>query len=92
MFRVMREAFQEKRKVVLDRRPQKYAFVFLPKNDSYECWKFYISGGVGGTLDVLDDPEAFLLVDPSGKACVGEPPISAAATLIPEPRALSTIR
>jgi hypothetical protein len=35
------------------------------------------------TLEVLDDPEAFLLVDPSGKSGGGEPPISvAAATLI----------
>jgi hypothetical protein len=84
LYRVMREAFKEKNKVVLDRRQDKEVLVFLPKDDdTYECWKFYISGGVGGTLDVLRDPEAFLLVDPSGGKDGGEPPINiAAATLI----------
>jgi hypothetical protein len=83
-YRVMRLAFKEKRKVVFDRRQERVALIFLPKNDSYECWRYEPNNGaVGGDLDVLSDPEAFLLVDPGGKAGVPEPPISvAAATLI----------
>jgi hypothetical protein len=82
LYRIMRLAFREKRKVVFDRRQDKEALVFLPRDDNtYECWKYNTFGGVSGVLDVLRDPEAFLLVDP-GEAG-GGPPISvAAATLI----------
>jgi hypothetical protein len=66
LYRIMREAFIEKRKVVLDRRQEGNAIIFLPKDDSYECWKYVTFGRVSGILEVLDDPEAFLLVDPSG--------------------------
>jgi DNA polymerase III delta prime subunit len=82
LYRVMREAFKEKRTVVLDRRQEGDALIFLPKNDSYECWKYETVGRVNGTLDLLRDPETFLLVDPSGNALGFEPPISPASTLI----------
>jgi hypothetical protein len=83
LYRIMREAFREKRTVVFDRRQEGDALIFLPKNDSYECWRYRTFGRVDSTLDVLRDPETFLLVDPSGKAGGGEPPISVrASTLI----------
>jgi GTPase SAR1 family protein len=82
LYRVMREAFQEKRTVVFDRRQEGDALIFVPKNDSYECWRYRSFGRVDGTLDVLRDPETFLLVDPSGKASGLEPPITPASTLI----------
>jgi hypothetical protein len=40
LYRVMREAFQQKRTVVFDRRQQREALIFLPKNSSYECWRY----------------------------------------------------
>jgi hypothetical protein len=83
LYRVMREAFQEKRTVVFDRRQQREALIFLPKNSSYECWRYKSpTGAVDGDLHALRDPETFLLVDPSGKARGFEPPVTPAATLI----------
>jgi hypothetical protein len=70
--------------VVFDRRQEREALIFLPKNDSYECWRYNPpSGVVTSELDVLRNPDTFLLVDPSGKASGYEPPVTvAAATLI----------
>jgi hypothetical protein len=80
LYRVMREA---KRAVVFDRRQQREALIFLPKNSSYECWRYKSpTRAVDGDLDVLRDPEAFLLVDPTGKASGLEPPVTPAATLL----------
>jgi hypothetical protein len=53
---------------VLDLRQEGDALTFLPKNDSYECLRYKSFGRVDGTLDVLRDPETFLLVDPNANA------------------------
>jgi hypothetical protein len=77
----MREAFQEKGTVVLDRRQERLALIFLPKYGSYECWCYESpTGSVDGGL--VRDPETFLLVDPTGKATGFEPPVTPASTLI----------
>jgi Cdc6-like AAA superfamily ATPase len=94
LYRVMREAFQQKRTVVFDRRQEREALIFLPKNSSYECWCYESpTGAVGSSLKVLRDPNTFLLVNPTGKASGLEPPVTPAATLITASSnpALSTI-
>jgi hypothetical protein len=69
LFRGIKAALQEGRTVVFDRRQGRVALMFLPKDDSYECWHYESpSAAVNGNLDVRNDPKAFLLVDPSGRA------------------------